>query len=107
MACVAGLLPLYGTCRTCRCSALLNSSLARCTMVPAPEEPYEYLPGPDLSSASSSFTFLAGVLGCTTSMSGVDATSPTGVKSLTESYGSLVYRVALIACVVMSCSQIV
>jgi hypothetical protein len=28
------------------------------------------------------------VEGCTTSMSGVDATSPTGAKSFTESYGS-------------------
>jgi hypothetical protein len=39
-----------------------------------PEEPYEYLPGLALRRATSSRTLLAGVLGCTTSMSGVEAT---------------------------------
>ena len=60
-----------------------------------------------MSSAISSFTLLAGVLGCTTSISGVEATMAMKVKSFIESYGSFGYSVVLMACVVMSCSQMV
>src|SRR5439155_1872013 len=105
IACVAGLLPLYGTCSTSTPAADFSISPQRCTMVPLPEDPYEYLPEPDLSSAISSRTLLACVLGCTTSMSGVEATIATKVKSFIESYGSFGYSVLLMACVVMSCSQ--
>src|SRR5947208_13868347 len=54
------------------------------------------------ASAISSGTVLAGRAGLTTSKSGVEATRLIKVKSLTLSYGSLPYRLALIACVVAS-----
>src|SRR5882762_1235357 len=73
IACVAGLLPLYGTCSTSTPAACFSISADRWTMVPLPEEPYEYLPGFDLSSSISSRTLCAGVVGCTTSISGVEA----------------------------------
>src|ERR687895_38797 len=69
MACVAGLLPLYGTCSPSTPATDLSISAERWTMVPLPEDPYEYFPGLALSSAMSSRTLLAGVDGCTTSMS--------------------------------------
>ena len=81
IAAVAGLLPLYGTCSTSTPAEDFSISDARCTMVPLPDEPYEYLPGLDLSSAISSRTLPALVDGCTTSMSGEDATIATKLKS--------------------------
>ncbi len=63
------------------------------------------MPGFALRSDTSSGTLFAGVLGCTTSMSGVEATIETKLKSCSESYGSFEYSATLIACVVMSCSQ--
>ena len=73
MAWVAGLLPLYGTCKTSTPAAWRSISPARWTMVPLPDEPYESFPGFALSSAINSGTLWALVEGCTTSMSGVEA----------------------------------
>src|SRR5687767_14143754 len=87
-ACTAGALPLYGTWIRSTPAMVLNVSPDRCNIVPLPEDAYGICPGRDLASAISSLTDFTGRDGCTTSMSGLDATSVIGVKSLTVSYGS-------------------
>jgi len=54
-------------------------------IVPAPAEPYEYLPGLARTSATSSCTFPAGTAGCTRIEVGVVLTIPIGTKSRTGS----------------------
>ena len=56
--------------------------------MPLPDEANAICPGFALPSAINSFTDFTGSDGCTTSISGLEATSVIGVKSLTESYGS-------------------
>ncbi|MND07273.1 hypothetical protein D3C83_291490 [compost metagenome] len=55
------------------------------------------VPGFDLASATSSFTFFAGSDGCTIRMFGMSASGVMPAKSLTGSNGSFAYSVALIA----------
>ena len=79
----------------------LKSSPERCCDVPLPLDANVYLPGFALSSTISSVTFFAGTSGLTTSMFGTRASSTIGTKSLTGSYGRLLYSDALIACVLI------
>ncbi|MNY42700.1 hypothetical protein D3C86_1776160 [compost metagenome] len=81
------------------CAMVLNNSPATCSDVPTPGVPNCSAPGLDLASAISSCTFLAGTDGLTTSTLGVEASRITGVKSLTMSYGILLYSAPLIECV--------
>ena len=78
-----------------------NSSPARCVEVPAPDEAKLRLAGSFFSSAISSATVLTPRFGSTISTFGRKATSETGSKSLTGSYGRFLYRPALMACVLM------
>ena len=66
---------------------LLNSSPERCGVVPMPAEPKWTLPGLLLAYAISSWTFLAGMPGCTINTIGVSAKVPIATKSLAGSNG--------------------
>ena len=67
--------------------------------MPLPDDAKLSLPGFALAYAISSCTDLAGTDGWTTSTLGTPATSTTGTKSFTWSYGIFSYRLGLIACV--------
>src|SRR5262245_2627789 len=62
--------PLYGTCRMFVLVMVLNSSPARCGVLPLPAEGKLITPGCDLDSAISCFTEAAGSAGCTVTMCG-------------------------------------
>ena len=64
---------------------VLNSSPEMCCEVPMPAEPKLYLSGLALSSATSSRTFVAGTLGCTSSTFGCEAYIVIGSKLFTGS----------------------
>ena len=66
-----------------------NSTLARCATVPLPEKAMFSEPGLALDAATTSVSDLKGEDSPTTITSGALATRPTGVRSLTESYGIL------------------
>jgi hypothetical protein len=63
----------------------LNSSPERCWDVPLPADANASSPGFDFASAISSFTFLAGIDGLTTSRFGSVANSTIGAKSFAAS----------------------
>ena len=75
-------------------------------MLPVPEEPYEYLSGFALISATSSFTFVAFTSVLTTSTFGTTTISATGAMSLNGSYGSFI-RWGAIDCAVLVATTIV
>ena len=77
--------PLYGTCTIFNPSACAKASPARCWVLPGPEEPYEYLSGFALISATNSFTLFAGMSLLMTSTFGTLATSATGARSFSGS----------------------
>src|SRR5262245_45474262 len=82
----AGPPPLYGTCtRSSPPASSLKSSPVKFVIVPWPAEPYEYLPGLALISATSARRLCAGIAGCTSIDVGVMLTTAIGVKSLTGS----------------------
>ena len=78
---------------------LLNSSAARWFDVPWPLEANEYFSGSFLSSATNSRRLLAGTDLFTDMTLGMVATTVSGVKSLSASYGSLVYTQGALPCV--------
>ena len=82
---MAGPPPLNGTCTRSSPNFSLNSSPTSRGCVFAPDDAKLYLPGLARTSATSSFTSLAGTEGCTVSACGPDATSVTGVKSFSVS----------------------
>ena len=98
-ACVAGAPPLNGMCTTSVPVSTLNSSPARWPALPLLPEPNASLPGLALAYAMNSFTLLTGDDALTTSTLGVTAISVIGAKSFTASYGIVVYRLGLTACV--------
>ena len=59
----------------------MSISIARCSVLPIPEEPKLYLPGLAFAYAINSPTDATGVDGCTTSTLGTDPISATGAKS--------------------------
>ena len=67
----------------------LNSSPARCWVVPTPAEAKVSVPGCARASATSSLTLFAGTSLLTTKMLGVKQSWVIGAKSLTGSNGSL------------------
>src|SRR5581483_2370239 len=56
----AGPLPLYGTCTILIFAASRKYSVARCTMLPLPDDAYESLSGCFAATATSSFSVFAG-----------------------------------------------
>ena len=75
----------------------LKSSPARWFVEPMPEWPKRSVPGGcDLPYAISSFTFDAGVLGCTTIIVEPKPISDTGANALSGSNGGLFLKFGLI-----------
>ena len=66
--------------------------MAKCPAEPKLEVAKVYLFGSLRTRSNSSFSVFAGMLGVVETISGPDATSVTGVKSLTTSYGMLRLR---------------
>jgi hypothetical protein len=66
-----------------------NSSTPRCVELPGPPDAKFNAPGCARASATSSFAVFTGTDGWTIMMTGADAASDTGAKSVDESYGSL------------------
>ncbi|MNT57925.1 hypothetical protein D3C72_1953330 [compost metagenome] len=91
-------LPLYGTWVILMPATESNSSPARCPVLPLPAEAKVSLPGLALACAISSCTLFARSDELPARIIGRLATSDTGAKSLRVSYGSLGYRLALMAC---------
>src|SRR5262245_37052393 len=85
---MAGAAPVNGTMVRSSPKASLNNSPLRCGVEPVAGCAKLYLPGLALTRSISSFTLLAGTLGLTVSTLGDAATSVTGVKSFTGSYGT-------------------
>ena len=73
-------------------AAALNISPEMCDWMPLPPEPKLSLPGCDLASAISSFTFFAGTDGCTTSTCPALAIIEIGAKSVNASKAWCLYR---------------
>jgi hypothetical protein len=90
--------PLYGMCSMSMPVIVLKSSPDTWIDVPEPDDAKLIFPS-FLPSAMNSFSVFAGTLLFTTSMFGVVASSVTGAKSLTVSYGIFAYSAALMACV--------
>jgi hypothetical protein len=67
---------------------VLNISAEMCDWMPLPPEPYASAPGRAFASAISSATLATLTDGCTTSTCPAVATSDTGMKSPSASYGS-------------------
>jgi hypothetical protein len=82
---MAGPVPRYGTCTSLTFAMLLNSSAARCGVLPLPEPAYITSPGRAFASEMSCVTEVAGSEGCTTSRLGESASRLTGSKSFTGS----------------------
>src|SRR5262249_25196571 len=93
--------PLYGTCSTSIPSVDFTDSITSCMMLPMPDEPYEYLPGFALASATNCGKLAAGIEGFNARKSGARAVSETNVKSL-SSYGRDWYMYGLMLNVAMS-----
>src|SRR5262245_18251533 len=85
---MAGAAPVNGTMVRSSPNASLNSSPLRCGVEPVAGCAKLYLPGLALMMSINSFTLFAGTLGLTVSTLGDAATSVTGVKSFTGSYGT-------------------
>src|SRR5262249_18107899 len=83
--CIDGPPPRNGASAKSRPKVSLKSSLERCGVVPIPGEAKVYFPGLALMSSTSSFTDLAGMLGCTNRPLGDPAALVTGAKSLSGS----------------------
>ncbi len=79
---------------------LFSISAASWFALPLPVEAKLISPGRLRASAISSRRLFAGSEGCATNTCGSTATSEIGWKSFTGSYGSLLTRLALMACVV-------
>ena len=88
-SCIAGAPPLYGTWTMSTFASDLKSSPARCPALPLLPDANESLPGLAFARAINSATEFAGTDGLSTSTFGVTATSVTGAKSFSASYGIL------------------
>ena len=84
-ACIAGPVPLYGTCVAFTPAAALKSSHERWREVPLPAEPQLSLPGLALAQAMSSGKVFAGTRFAATSTSGKIAAVVTGTRSFCRS----------------------
>ena len=74
-------MPLYGTWIILMPACELKVSIARCTAVPSPDEPYEIAPGLALAMATNSASVLAGTWLPTRNRTGCVPISETCVKS--------------------------
>src|SRR5689334_4120474 len=77
--------PLYGTCTMFMPAIELSSAPARFPGEPLPDEEKLSFPGCARASAIRPFRLDTGRLGCVTSTTGVEPTSPIGEKSRTLS----------------------
>src|SRR6202171_5864853 len=78
---IAGAAPLYGTCISLAPLESASSSIARCGMLPIPDDAMGIGFGLCLDCATRSVTLVAGFVGFTTSTSTLLTTSDTGAKS--------------------------
>src|SRR5262249_45534273 len=81
---------------------VLNSSPAKCDVVPVPYEAMLILPGFALAYAMNSAIVLAGMDGCTSITKGVQTIPATGVMSRAMSNGSFSKNAGLIAWLTVS-----
>src|SRR4051812_42248687 len=73
--------PLKGTCSRSMPSDDFTDSITSCMMLPMPDDPYEYLPGFDFTSATNCGKSAAGIEGFIARNSGARAVSETNAKS--------------------------
>ena len=74
---------------------VLNIPAERCGWLPLPAELYSSSPGCFFANAMNSLTVFTGTELCTTSTCEVETSIVIGVKSLTVSYVSLLYKLRI------------
>ena len=82
-------LPWYGTCTIFTPARRLKSSIAKCEIVPLPDEEWLSLPGLSFAYLTNSATLLTGSEGCETRTMGMSRIRATGSKSFSVSYPTL------------------